>query len=523
MATACVSEVIQQLRKTALGDGSGRTDGELLEAFAGRRDAGALAALVQRHGAMVWGVCQRVLRCHHDVEDAFQATFLVFVRKAATIRHKEMVGNWLYGVAHQTAIRARALAARRGVRERQVAQMPEPGVGGEETWNDLQPLVDEELSRLPDKYRTLVVLCDLEGRTRKEAARQLGCPEGTVAGRLARARTMLAKRLARRGLALSGGAVATLLARGAAAASAPAQVVSSTIAAATHFAAGPAATGMISPVVAALTEGVLKGMLLTKLKLAGAAFLALVLVAGGTGMLIGQSGAAPVPAVLPKKDVDKSVPGTPGVSEKDRASAAEKKPADDPAEELRKAQEELRKAQEDLMRAQRKVHEAMRKMIESRIPGGGLGGGFGGAFPGGGFGGGGFGGFGPAAGARLGISVSKPAAALAEQLNLPEGQGLVLESVSAGSAGAKAGLKKNDILLELGGKKITNDVSALVKALDGFKTGDKVDAVILRMGKKETVKDLVMPEAPKGGFGGFGFTFPELPPPVRVVPEERKE
>ncbi|MFO0966415.1 MAG: sigma factor [Gemmataceae bacterium] len=98
MATACVSEVIQQLRKTALGDGSGRTDGELLEAFAGRRDAGALAALVQRHGAMVWGVCQRVLRCHHDVEDAFQATFLVFVRKAATIRHKEMVGNWLYGV-----------------------------------------------------------------------------------------------------------------------------------------------------------------------------------------------------------------------------------------------------------------------------------------------------------------------------------------------------------------------------------------------------------------------------------------
>ncbi|MFO0966414.1 MAG: PDZ domain-containing protein [Gemmataceae bacterium] len=400
--------------------------------------------------------------------------------------------------------------------------MLEPGVGGEETWNDLQPLVDEELSRLPDKYRTLVVLCDLEGRTRKEAARQLAAPKGPWRPAGARARTMLAKRLA------AGAGLPCRVGRWRLSRLGPprrarrAQVVSSTIAAATHFAAGPAATGMISPVVAALTEGVLKGMLLTKLKLAGAAFLGAGLVAGGTGMLIGQAERRRYRLCCPRRTWTK-VPGTPGVSEKDRASAAEKKPADDPAEELRKAQEELRKAQEDLMRAQRKVHEAMRKMIESRIPGGGLGGGFGGAFPGGGFGGGGFGGFGPAAGARLGISVSKPAAALAEQLNLPEGQGLVLESVSAGSAGAKAGLKKNDILLELGGKKITNDVSALVKALDGFKTGDKVDAVILRMGKKETVKDLVMPEAPKGGFGGFGFTFPELPPPVRVVPEERKE
>src|SRR5436305_5459780 len=148
---------------------------------------------------MVWGVSRRVLRNHHDAEDAFQATFLVLVRRAASIASKELVANWLYGVAHQTALKARAMVAKRRGRERQVEVMPEPVIAEQEPWPDLQPVLDEELSRLPDKYRTVVILCDLEGVTRKEAARQLGCPEGTVAGRLARARAMLAKRLARGG------------------------------------------------------------------------------------------------------------------------------------------------------------------------------------------------------------------------------------------------------------------------------------------------------------------------------------
>src|SRR5262249_30316869 len=121
MPTCPMSEVLQYLRRTVLlRDGAGLTDGQLLQDYLSRHDEAALAALVRRHGPMVWGVCRRVLRSHHDAEDAFQATFLVLVRKAPSIVPREMVANWLYGVAHHTAVKARATAARRGVRERQV-------------------------------------------------------------------------------------------------------------------------------------------------------------------------------------------------------------------------------------------------------------------------------------------------------------------------------------------------------------------------------------------------------------------
>ena len=189
MATGQLGGVIQHLRRAMLlRDGAGRTDGQLLEDYVSRRDEAALAVLVQRHGPMVWGVCRRVLSNYHDAEDAFQATFLVLVRRAASIASPELLANWLYGVAHQTAIKARATVAKRKMRERQVTEMPEPAAVEQNLWNDLQPLLDQELSRLPDKYRGVIVLCDLEGKTRKEAAGQLGCAEGTVASRLARAR-----------------------------------------------------------------------------------------------------------------------------------------------------------------------------------------------------------------------------------------------------------------------------------------------------------------------------------------------
>src|SRR5215472_17106697 len=127
MATSQMNEVIQHIRRTVLlRDGAGLTDGQALEDFISGRDQAALAALVRRHGPMVWGVCRRVLRNHHDAEDAFQATFVVLVRKAASIVPRERVANWLYGVAHQTALKARATAARRGTREKQVMAMPEP-------------------------------------------------------------------------------------------------------------------------------------------------------------------------------------------------------------------------------------------------------------------------------------------------------------------------------------------------------------------------------------------------------------
>src|SRR6266568_6477238 len=170
MATSQMSGVIQHLRRAALlRDGAELTDGQLLEDYISRRDEAALAALVRRHAPMVWGVCRRVLPNYHDAEDAFQATFLVLVRKAASIASRELLANWLYGVAHQTALKARATTAKRGARERQVTEMPEPAVGEQDLWHDLQPLLDQELSRMPDKYRVAIVLCDLEGKTRREA------------------------------------------------------------------------------------------------------------------------------------------------------------------------------------------------------------------------------------------------------------------------------------------------------------------------------------------------------------------
>jgi RNA polymerase sigma factor (sigma-70 family) len=235
---------------------------------------------------MVWGVCRRVLRNHHDAEDAFQATFLVLIRKAASIASSELLANWLYGVARQTALKARATAAKRCRRERQVTEMPEPAAAEQDLWSDLLPMLDEELSRLPDKYRAVIVLCDLEGKTRKQAARQLGVPEGTVASRMATARRMLAKRLARYGLAVSGGALAAVISQQAASAGVPPSVVSATIKAATLVVAGQAtAMGAVSLKVAALTEGVLKTMLLTKLKVAMAVVLLAALGFCGVGVL----------------------------------------------------------------------------------------------------------------------------------------------------------------------------------------------------------------------------------------------
>src|SRR5437870_616460 len=243
MATRQSRGVIRLLSGAMLlRDGTGRTDEQLLKEYVGRRDEAALAALVQRHGPMVWGVCRRVLSNYHDAEDAFQATFLVLVRRAASLAAPELLANWLYGVAHQTAIKARATVGKRRVRERQVTEMPEPAGVEQDLWNDLQPLLDQELSRLPEKYRGVIVVCDLEGKTRKEVAGQLGCAEGTVASRLARARILLA-------------------------------------------AGKAAATGAISVKVAVLTEGVMKAMLFSKLRAAIAVVLILGFVATGATIL----------------------------------------------------------------------------------------------------------------------------------------------------------------------------------------------------------------------------------------------
>jgi RNA polymerase sigma-70 factor (ECF subfamily) len=232
---------------------------------------------------MIFGVCRRLLHNHHDAEDAFQATFLVLARKASSVRPRERVANWLHGVALRTAMRAKAMTAKRRGREKQVAVMPEPAVVQQDQWLDLQPLLDQELNGLPENYRLPILLCDLEGRTIKEAAQQLGWPQGTLAGRLARGRKLLAKRLARRGVVLSAGSLVVVLSQNVASAGVPTSLIGSTVKAVTMIAAGQATVaGLVPAQVAVLMEGVMKSMMLTKLSKAVAGLVVLgVLVFGG--------------------------------------------------------------------------------------------------------------------------------------------------------------------------------------------------------------------------------------------------
>src|ERR1700730_830761 len=213
MANGQLDFVVRRIRKLAgLADPDRGPDKPLLESFIARRDDSAFAQLLERHGPMVLSLCRRLLGNRHDAEDAFQATFLVLIRKARSIRKKDSLASWLHGVAYRVAREARAKSVRRQVHERQVSEMPPTDPASDVIWRDLRLVLDEELQRLPDKYRVPLILCYLEGKTTDEAARLLGWPRGTVGGRLARARQMLRTRLVRRGMALSAGSLATALA-----------------------------------------------------------------------------------------------------------------------------------------------------------------------------------------------------------------------------------------------------------------------------------------------------------------------
>jgi RNA polymerase sigma factor (sigma-70 family) len=270
--------------------GGGLTDGQLLGRFIAARDEASFAALVRRHGPMVLGVCRRVLHDFHDAEDAFQATFLVLARKAAAVRKHESVGCWLYGTAYRTAMEARTMSARRRARERPMNDLPHPAVESAEA-QDWRPLLDREMNLLPEKYRAAIVLCDLEGRSRKDAARLLKVPEGTLSSRLATGRAFVARRLARCGVALSGGALGMLLAEGGATAQVPAGLVGSTAKVAVLMAAGQ--VGGVSTTAALLMKGVMKAMLLKKLRVVvGAVVVLVALGAVGVGYQAGGPGSA---------------------------------------------------------------------------------------------------------------------------------------------------------------------------------------------------------------------------------------
>ncbi len=288
-----------------LGDLS---DGELLERFVGSRDESAFTVLIERHGPMVLGVCQRAVPNRHDAEDACQATFLVLVRKAGSLRKKESLGSWLHGVASRVTVGMKRDAARRKNRE-QRPDLPAPtNPAAEVIEQEARAVLDEELGRLPERYRAPLVLCYLECLTRDEAAGRLGLTPGGLHGRLERGRDLLRQRLTKRGLALPAVMFATGLGESTVLALPPTFVVSSAKAAAL-LAAGQPLTESVRANVLVLTREVLKSMLLTKVKMAGVVGVlcaGLLALAGGSlsSMSFAQDAGPKPRAVLSKSESD---------------------------------------------------------------------------------------------------------------------------------------------------------------------------------------------------------------------------
>jgi RNA polymerase sigma factor (sigma-70 family) len=282
MTSGHLAVLLRQLRSFAgVREAAALGDRHLLERFTRGRDEAAFAELLRRHGGMVWGVCRRVLADSADADDAFQATFLVLLHKAATLRGRNSLAGWLQGVAWRLARKLKAEAARRRLKEGRAARKCESDFTEEMDRRDLRALLDEELDRLPEKYRAPLVLCYLEGLSYTEAARQLGWRDGTVCGRLARARELLRQRLSRRGLTLSGAALIAALTE-------PASAPAATMAAATRmaalFALGQTVAGSVSPPVATLAQGVLQAMHVAKLKTIATLVVALGLLVAGAGL-----------------------------------------------------------------------------------------------------------------------------------------------------------------------------------------------------------------------------------------------
>jgi len=284
-ATTNVSAFLRRLTRgmvaATLAD---QSDRQLVEQFLTGQGEAVFEAIVRRHGAMVYRVCWRVLQHHQDVEDAFQATFLVLAQRLRTVRKHASLASWLHGVAHRVALKSKGATATCRRHEEQAAasqKMPPDDV----SWVEVRAVLDAELAGLPEKWRLPLVLCYLEGRTQDEAAAELGWSKRTLRRRLEEGRTGLGRRLNRRGVVWPVALSAVLLSDAVASATLSPALLDSTIKAASLFAAGqPAAVGLISAKAAALTEGVLRTMLLTKIKMT----VAVLLVIGALG--IGASG-----------------------------------------------------------------------------------------------------------------------------------------------------------------------------------------------------------------------------------------
>ena len=304
VATGQLWHFLNHLFSTA-GDRA-QSDAELLDRFARMREEHAFGGLVQRHGPMVLAVCRRLLHQTEDAEDAFQATFLVLAKKAGAIRKQESVGSWLYGTAYRMALKVRESRGRRGSHERPPEESPPlteyPAVPSSHLSDldhgELRAVLDEEMQRLPEKYRAPLVLCYLEGKTNEQAARELSWTKGTVSGRLARARDLLRERLAKRGLALTSLALTAALSEQLSAAAVPVALAGSTIESSLLFAAGETVPAHL----AILAEGALRAMTMTKLKMVAALVLAAGVLGFGAGLIGYQFKGTGVAVAVPLDD-----------------------------------------------------------------------------------------------------------------------------------------------------------------------------------------------------------------------------
>jgi RNA polymerase sigma-70 factor (ECF subfamily) len=291
MAIASTHPVLRFLRALAVPGQADAPDAQLLQRFVSERDQHAFTALLKRHGPMVLGVCARVLGDSGDAEDAFQATFLVLVRRAGSLGRPELLGNWLYGVAYRTAQKARLSAARRRQHEDRAGTLIGPSAVGDVERRELRRLLDAEMTRLPERYRVPLVLCDLEGHTHGEAARRLGCPRATLTTRLTRAREQLRSRLVRRGLA-----VGTLCLAQASAQAVPPRLASEVTEAVLAYVAD---STIRSIKIATLTDGVLKAMYVSKLKMVASVVAGVAIAIYGLSMLAQRSSRAEPPSKAP--------------------------------------------------------------------------------------------------------------------------------------------------------------------------------------------------------------------------------
>jgi enediyne biosynthesis protein E4 len=308
--------VLRQLRELmATYQDDQLSDRQLLQRYVEANDENAFAAIVRRHALLVLGVSRRVLHDWHAAEDVFQAVFLVAARKARSIRKQESLGPWLHGVAHRLALKARTNAARRHAREsaaeRPVAGTPEDDM----TWRELRGVLDEELARLPEKYRAPLLLCYFEGLTRDEAGMRLKVPLGTLKSRLERGRELLRKRLVRRGLTLSTALLCALLIESVSAAAAPSSLVVSTVQASLLYAVGKAGVGVISAKAAAMANGGVPTMFTSAGKIASLLLVAASALVVSVGLVMHDPSAAGPPtterkdAIEPAKDGEETTPG----------------------------------------------------------------------------------------------------------------------------------------------------------------------------------------------------------------------